>query len=236
MKRLRLGSLLMLVSIFIMSSAVAGEWQLTIRGYGGWHSSTADWSADHTRVEVAAAGLDYINGYQVDLGSGSGFGGGVEYRLSGDRFGIEVAVLVGDLHADLEMTADELGGPRVEDLDFDAGFRPAFFGLNYHPFGSHGYFDPYVGIFLCQMFYGDADIRVFDQNMTTVLTDASGVGLNLGVDVALGRPSWVLSGGLRYLMTGTDFAVNVNVIETDLPAIEVDVDPYIWTLGLGHRF
>lgn len=107
-------------------------------------------------------------------------------------------------------------------------FPPAL-TLQYH-FDTFGSFKPYVGA-------GVQYIHFFNQGRSDLpgapkidLDDALGFTLQAGVDISLGD-GWYLNADIKKTWIETDASWSGTGISAD-----VDVDPWIYSVGLGYRF
>lgn len=105
-------------------------------------------------------------------------------------------------------------------------FPPAL-TLQYH-FDNFGAFKPYVGA-------GVQYIHFFSEGSSDLgakidLDDALGFTLQAGVDISLGG-GWYLNADVKKTWIDTDASWGNTGITAD-----VDVDPWIYSIGLGYRF
>lgn len=107
-------------------------------------------------------------------------------------------------------------------------FPPAL-TLQYH-FDSMGGFKPYVGAGLQYIHFFDEDSNI---GGSVDIDDAVGFTLQAGVDVELGQ-GWYLNADVKKTWLDTD----VSLRNTDFgsTAFDLDVDPWIFSLGVGYRF
>ncbi len=105
-------------------------------------------------------------------------------------------------------------------------FPPAL-TLQYH-FDNFGAFKPYVGA-------GVQYIRFFSEGNSALgskidLDDAFGFTLQAGLDVSLGG-GWYLNADVKKTFIETDASWGASGVTA-----EVDIDPWIYSLGVGYRF
>jgi outer membrane protein len=96
--------------------------------------------------------------------------------------------------------------------------------LQYH-FMPEGKFRPYVGVGVNYTLFTNDDL---DLNLET---DSSSVGLALqvGMDVQL-APQWFLNVDLKKVKMGTDVSSNGTKVT------HIDIDPWLFGVGVGYRF
>ncbi len=187
----------------------AGEWIL--RGYGASISGDDDATTD-----------DGFERAFMNVGKGTGIGLGLEYLFS-SRWGIEGGLLFANLDSDIFIDRSDLW---VNDSD-EIGFLPIMLGLNYH-LTPGAKADFYIGPFVALVQYDSPSFNLPVGSVRPDLDDDFGVGLNLGVDVPFGDSRWGFNGGLRYLQTSAD--------EDGGLGRSFDIDPLIFSAGLGFRF
>lgn len=102
---------------------------------------------------------------------------------------------------------------------------PPTVGVQYH-FMPKSNIRPYVGVGLNYTHF-------WDETPTAVITsleldDSFGVAGQVGVDVDLNK-DWFVNADVRYIKIGTDAT-------TDLGVVNVDIDPWVFVLGVGTTF
>ena len=112
----------------------------------------------------------------------------------------------------------------VEAIDF----WDVTIGANYH-FTPQSRVDFYAGALLGYFSYDGAryDFSEVDETFDLDFGSDVGFGLKAGLDIPFkaGGP-WVFSAGLRYIVTGGD---------ADQGDLDLDVDPWIGSIGIGYR-
>jgi len=106
-------------------------------------------------------------------------------------------------------------------------FPPAL-TLQYH-FDSMGAFKPYVGAGVQYILPFDEDGVGLLANERVEVDDALGFTLQAGVDVEIGQ-GWYLNADVK--KTWIEHTVSINGAD----AFDVDIDPWIFSVGLGYRF
>lgn len=103
---------------------------------------------------------------------------------------------------------------------------PPIVAVQYHP-APEARVSPYVGVGVNYMlFYSGEDKNGFDVD----LDDGLGLVLQGGVDVALQGP-WSLNADVKKVFFNTDATVNNGALKAD-----VDLDPWVVSVGLGRKF
>jgi hypothetical protein len=189
----------------------------TLRLEGGVYQSSGDAA---TWTQDGAAGPETA---RLELTDGSGFGAGLEYRVT-RRFGLDVSVMFGSYGSDFRV--DTATGSLLDSEDIDTSLHTL--GVNYHFRPEHRW-DIYVGGFVAMAAY-DGVIYLSEPGRRDKLTwdDDIGFGARLGVDAPFraGSP-WVGTAQLRFLAT---------ILESEFAGRDLDLDPLIATVGIGRRW
>ena len=166
-------------------------------------------------------------GERTRFDADAGYGGGVEleYRAS-ERFGVDFGVLTADPMIDALI--DETGG-----ITASAQLRvtPVYVGLNVH-LTPTSRADLYAGPLLAYVAYSSFDLVTDPWFLKEefVTENDWGVGIAVGLDVRLGDRGWLLNAAFRYLDTTLEASPPDGSIGT------TDVDPMIFSVGVGYRF
>jgi len=129
----------------------------------------------------------------------------------------------------LATTKHSMGATGTSLGDLDLGHvwvLPPTFLLQYH-FNPEGQFRPYVGAGVnYTVFYsedaGDVDSIEYD--------DGFGYALQAGIDVGI-NDNWAINADVKKLFLNTDASINGGAVTAD-----VDLDPWVFGLGLAYRF
>jgi len=186
----------------------------------------AHWSARLSALAISTGG-DAVTtdaGARFEVADGSGFEVDVGYHL---RSGVEIELSImfaGDLESDYRL---DIGGPTLTDSQ-DLSTEAVWLGANYH-FTSDRRADFFAGAF-AGLNYFDGVTYVFPlagHREKLSFDDDLGFGVRLGVDVAFGaNRRWFASAGARYLSS---------ILEAESGA-DIDLNPLILSIGVGHRF
>lgn len=110
----------------------------------------------------------------------------------------------------------------------DVGLIPPTLTLQYH-FLSDNRFSPYIGAGLNYMIFYNEDAP---GGTVTSIDYENGLGyaLQAGIDVAI-QGNWSVNADVKKIFFNTDVDINNGAIAAD-----VDLDPWIFGLGVGYRF
>ncbi|WP_323845488.1 OmpW/AlkL family protein [Microbulbifer magnicolonia] len=126
---------------------------------------------------------------------------------------------------------------------------PPTLTVQWFPVCVESWVQPYVGLGINYTTFMDENISstANDYFMTTLgaqagadleLDDSWGLAGELGVDIALGRSSrWLVNAAVWYLDLDSEVKIRfptnfgTSVIKTD-----VDIDPWVYSVGIGYRF
>lgn len=122
--------------------------------------------------------------------------------------------------------AEGAGATPVDDLG-EFWVFPPIVTLQYH-FDTNGGFKPYVGAGVQYMaFFGEGRS---DLGQNIKLDNAFGFALQAGFDLEVGE-GWYLNADVKKVWLDTDASWGTSGVTAD-----VDVDPWIVSVGLGYRF
>lgn len=213
----------LLIALMIMpaaSSAFAQDDRWIVRGLASYSSTVTDDSAVLT-TRPPPFGDETISQSVVD---GAGFGFAVEY-LWRDRIGIEGAAFLTSHDSDMTVSNDA----GVFEATDSTRFRTFTLGANYY-FPSEGRARWSVGGFLPLMFADGTDHVFPDLNRTEgrAYDQDYGLGVKGGIDWEFAADSpWTLSVDGRYMF--------LLIMESETVG-DVDVDPFVVSMGIGYRF
>jgi outer membrane protein len=118
---------------------------------------------------------------------------------------------------------------KLKSPDVDLGsvwLLPPTLTLQYH-FLPDGKFSPYIGAGINYTIFYDEDSGAVN---SIDYDDSFGFALQVGVDYKI-DDRWSLNADVKKLYLETDVSVNGGAIKS-----EVDLDPWIFGLGVGYRF
>jgi outer membrane protein W len=197
----------------ITADAGDGPWQLRITGLS--MNPTGD------TVVVPDSGERIV----FNAGNGYGFGIDLEYRAS-RRLGIDFGVL--SATPVIDVLIDEVG---VISASAKPRITPLYAGLNVH-LTPDSQVDLYFGPMLAYVIYSSFDLVVDPWFLTEgfVTQNDFGIGVNLGLDIRLGDAGWLFTAAFKYLDT------TLVASPPDESVGRTDIDPMIFSIGVGYRF
>ena len=154
-------------------------------------------------------------GVAVDSGSAAFFNGTYMIR---DNIGLELLAATPFKH-DISATGAVTG--KIAEIKH----LPPTFSVQYH-FQPKAAFRPYVGA-------GINYTTFFDETATATITrieldDSWGLAVQAGIDFDLNN-NWFMNADLRYIQIDT-------TATTNLGDVDVDINPWVLSLGVGTRF
>lgn len=189
------------------SAPAKGDLLVTLR------ATSVSSSADDAITTAAGA----ATGLNVDVGSDVMPTLGFTYFLT-DKLAVE---------AILGMTQHEIRakGPGTDVEVHETWVLPPVVTLQYRPLSS-GSFSPYVGAGVNAMVFNGKDKNGFEVDLDNSL----GLALQAGADVALNE-QWFLNADVKKVFVKTDAKINGGALKS-----EVQLDPWVVSIGLGRRF
>ncbi|GAB2887122.1 OmpW family protein [Microbulbifer echini] len=226
--------------------------------------SLAEYKKGDFIVRVGAAAVDpnddsdnlYLNGtvlpdtrVYVDTGYSVSFTG---TWLFADHWGLGLLAALPFKH-DLDVrglpdpdTGEPLGKVRLGDIKH----LPPTLTLQWYPVCTESWVQPYIGVGINYTHFFSEHINRAAQNyFETVLGAESRARLKLdnswglagevGIDVALGRENrWLFNAAVWYLDIDTEADIHFHTGADDSSRIhvDVDIDPFVFSLGIGYHF
>lgn len=168
-----------------------------------------------TMVSPDASSSGVVADDAVDVDDGTSVSVDFTYMLR-DNIGLELLAAYPFTH---DITLDGVG--KIAETDH----LPPTFSVQYH-FQPKSNIRPYVGIGLnYTTFFNEEATAVISE---ISLDDSFGLALQGGVDFNL-TDKWYLNLVLRYINIET-------TAKTDLGNVDVDINPWVYTLGVGTSF
>lgn len=120
---------------------------------------------------------------------------------------------------------------------FDARTLPPTLTLQYH-FNSNGTVRPYIGAGLNYTLFFNEDatsgLKTLGGGKASVeLDDSWGLAANAGVDIAINK-DWFVNADVKYIDMDTTATIRTNSLGR--LKVDVDIDPWIYGIGIGRRF
>ena len=186
----------------------AGDWLITGR--------ITDVAPTTDDAIVTSAGAD--SGLEVDVGDSIMPTLGFTYFLT-DHWAVEA--ILGSTRQEIRAQ-----GGATDVAVHETWVLPPVVTVQYRPLTS-GRFSPYVGAGVnAMLFYGGDDRNGF----TVDLDDGLGYAAQVGADIGLRGP-WSLNLDVKKVWFNTDAEINGGALESD-----VDLDPWVVSLGVGRTF
>lgn len=190
-------------------------------------AATVDPNEDSSAVEIAGVGS--VAGTKATLDSNTQLGLNFAYMVT-DNIGIELLAATPFEHT---VGVKGFGAPIDGNLA-DIKHLPPTLSVVYYPLDKQSTVQPYVGLGINYTWFFDTELTsqadaIFDG---FDLDDSVGLAGQIGVDFML-TDNIMLNGQLRYIdidTTGTTYLGTTKV------EVDVDVDPWVYMVGLGYKF
>lgn len=212
MKRVVLG----MVLVMILAPAVtdAGDWILRLRAI----NIDPDESSEEIGNFNSTVAVDSATVPEVDI----------TYMFSGN-FGLEVVAAIAD--HDLSAAGGAINGADLGTVSL----LPPTAVLQWH-LAPEGLFDFYLGVGVNYTTFYDYDLSdtLASLGVTDIdYDDSFGLAGNVGLSVYLGD-HFHFNGDIKYIQISTDAEIQVgsDVFDT----VGVDIDPWVYGLGVGWKF
>lgn len=130
-----------------------------------------------------------------------------------------------------------LGGVGLNDVELGSiKHLPPTLSVLWYPMDGKSAFQPFLGVGVNYTFFFDEDVSGEAQNALGAdnldLDDSWGLSARVGLDYMI-NDCWSAHIGAYYLDISTDASVETALGKAE---VDVDVDPWVYTLGLGYRF
>jgi outer membrane protein len=221
---MRIRTYIPVAATFVIALTVCALHPTTVdAGESPWRLRLFAVSMNPTGDEVVVEG----SGERISFDAGGGYGGGfeLEYRVS-RRLGIDFGVLTAS--PVIDVLIDEVG---VISASAQPRITPIYAGLNVH-LTPDSPLDLYIGPMLAYVIYSSFDLVVdpWFYREGFVTENDFGIGVNVGLDIRLGDAGWLFTAAFKYLDT------TLAASPPDESVGRTDIDPMIFSIGVGYRF
>lgn len=212
----------------------------------GWGLVDPDDDSDWLRIDNTVTLPD--TRVYVDDGNSATF---TATWLFADHFGLGLLAAVPFEH-DLEVAGlPNPAGGLLGKVDLGSiEHLPPTLTVQWFPVCKESWVQPYVGIGVNFTTFMDEDISNVAQeyfedvlnassNAKLKLDDSWGLAGELGVDIMFGRDSnWLFNAAVWYLDIDTEAKIDFRTFEgyTTRITTDVDIDPWVYSVGLGYKF
>jgi len=188
-----------------------------------WKIRLAVVSMNPSGSQLVVPETDELFSYQSS--SGVGFAIDFEYRAS-RRLGIDFGVISASPGFTVTVDAQSVSVSGSSDIRI----TPLYAALHIH-LTPDGRFDLYVGPMVAYVTYHRFELVAGPELREAFSAQNGGaVGAVLGLDVGLGSGGWSLNAAIRYLDT------TLEASPEDGGVGKTDIDPTIFSFGVGYRF
>lgn len=174
-----------------------------------------------------------IAGSEVHVDDSTQLGLTLTYMYS-DHIGVE---LLAATPFDHDVSGNSvLEGAGITDIASSKQLPPSL-TVNYYPASSDSKIQPYFGAGINYTYFFDEDadsaFEAVAGSTDVDLDDSWGLALRAGVDYQL-SDKWALNASLWYLDIDTEATLKTTGLGTI--KVDVDIDPYVYMLGVSYKF
>mgnify|MGYP003514267476 CR=1 FL=1 len=176
--------------------------------------------------DINAGGAD-IPGSKATLDSNTQLGLNFAYMLT-DHVGIELLAATPFSH---DVGTKGLGGLKLGSIKH----LPPTLSAVYYPMESGSVFQPYVGLGLNYTWFFDTELTSSAEGRGfngLDLDDSWGLAYQVGADYML-TDNLMLNAQVRYIDIDTTGTTHLGAAKVE---VDVDVDPFVYMVGLGYKF
>lgn len=197
---------------------------------------TVDPREDSGAVELAGAALP---GTGATLDSDTQLGLNFAYMLT-DKVGIELLAATPFSHeVGVKGVSALTGIPGLDGKLADIKHLPPTVSVVYYPLANGSAFQPYVGVGLNYTTFFQEDLssaRKAQGFSSLELDDSFGLAFQVGADYML-SDKWMVNAQVRYIDIDTEATVKgPTALGVQKTKVDVDVDPWVYMVGLGYKF
>ena len=169
-----------------------------------------------------------LAGTEAQVSDDTQLGLTLSYMLT-QHWGIELLASTPFEH---EITETGIGVNRVG----TAKHLPPTLTAQYYPMSADSALQPYLGVGLnYTTFFSEETASELDNALgagNLSLDDSFGLALEIGADYAL-NDKWLLNLSVWHIDINTDASINTPAGQV---TVDVDIDPWVYMLGLGYKF
>lgn len=174
-----------------------------------------------------------IPGSEVEVGNSTQLGLTLTYMYT-NKIGIELLVATPFDH---DITGNSvLNGAGITDIA-SAKQLPPTLTVNYHPASTNSKFQPFIGAGINYTIFfdeqADKSFEALAGSTDVKLDDSWGLALRAGIDYQLSE-KWALTASMWYL--DIDTVATLKTAGLGTIKVDVDIDPYVYMVGLSYKF
>lgn len=200
-------------------------------------AATVDPHEDSSEIWVGALNTD-VAGTKATLDSDTQLGLNFAYMVT-NNIGIELLAATPFSHQVGVKGVDAALGTPAGTIDGSLGdikHLPPTLSAVYYPLDSKSAFQPYVGLGINYTIFFDEDLSSRQENngfSNLELDDSWGLAYQVGMDYML-TDNLLLNAQVRYIDIDTTATLDHSALgEVE---VDVDVDPFVYMVGLGYKF
>lgn len=198
-------------------------------------AATVDPQEDSSELKVGGAD---VAGTKATLDSDTQLGLNFAYMIT-NNIGIELLAATPFSHSvGINGVDAALGNPAgtIDGSFDDIKHLPPTLSAVYYPLDSQSAFQPYVGLGINYTIFFDEELssRQKDNGFSNLeLDDSWGLAYQIGMDYML-NDNLLLNAQVRYIDIDTTATVDHSALGK--VKVDVDVDPFVYMIGLGYKF
>ena len=130
----------------------------------------------------------------------------------------------------------------VNEIDAQAGetkHLPPTLTVQWYPRGHKDGWQPYFGVGLNYTYFfdeeADSDLEGIVGKADLDLDDSFGLSASAGVDIPFGE-NWMFNAGVWYIDIDTTATVTLREMDNAKVKFDVDIDPWVYNIGIAYKF
>ena len=194
----------------------AGDWILRVG------AATVAPDADSDTVPGLGVTVDVDDNTQLGL---------IGTYMATEQFGIELLAATPFSH-DID----------VNEVNAQAGetkHLPPTLSIQWYPRGGKSGWQPYVGVGVNYTYFfdeeADSDLEGIVGKADLDLDDSFGLSASAGVDIPFGE-HWAFNAGIWYIDIDTTAEVTLREADNAKVKFDVDIDPWVYNIGIAYKF